>query len=52
VLSSRIMQSSDSAALHREALALIKRAEPFPPPPPEVQGSEIPFTVPIRYNAQ
>ncbi len=52
VLSSRIMQSSGSAAPDREALALIKRTEPFPPPPAEVQGSEIPFTVPIRYNVQ
>jgi protein TonB len=47
-LSSRIVGSSGSAALDAETLALVRRAEPFPPPPPELVGSEL--TVPVSFN--
>jgi protein TonB len=50
VLSSRIVTSSGSVALDEETLALVQRAQPFPAPPPEVSGSEIKFTVPVRYG--
>ena len=50
VLSSRIVTSSGSAALDREALQIITRAQPFPPPPASVAGAEIPFTVPLRFH--
>jgi protein TonB len=46
----RIARSSGSAALDREALALTARAQPLPPPPPELTGAQIPVTVPLRYN--
>lgn len=46
----RIARSSGSAALDRETLDLIARAQPLPPPPPEVPGAQISVTVPIRYN--
>ena len=49
VLSSRIAMSSGSAALDEETLALLRRSEPFPAPPPEIPGSEISFIVSIRY---
>jgi periplasmic protein TonB len=48
LLSSRIVASSGSAALDAETLALVQRAQPFPPPPPELVGSEL--TVPLRFN--
>jgi protein TonB len=50
VLSSRIVTSSGFSALDEETLALVQRAQPFPVPPPEVSGSEIKFTVPVRYG--
>jgi len=30
----------------------VQRAQPLPPPPPEVLGAQIPIVVPIRYNAR
>jgi protein TonB len=50
VLSSRIVRSSGSAALDEEALALIKRAAPLPPPPAGVPDNHLSFEVPIRYH--
>jgi protein TonB len=52
VHNARITRSSGSSALDHETLALVQRAQPLPPPPPEVQGAQIPIVVPIRYNAR
>jgi periplasmic protein TonB len=38
------------AVLDEEALALVRRAQPFPPPPPEMPGNSLDLTVPIRFN--
>ncbi len=46
----RILRSSGSTALDRATLALIARAQPLPPPPPEIRGAQIAIVVPIRYN--
>jgi protein TonB len=48
LMSSRIVASSGSAALDAETLALVQRAQPYPPPPPELVGSEM--TVPVSFN--
>jgi periplasmic protein TonB len=48
LVSSRVVASSGSAALDAETLALVQRAQPFPPPPPELAGSEL--TVPLSFN--
>jgi periplasmic protein TonB len=48
LLSSRIVTSSGSAALDAETLALVQRAQPFPPPPPELAGGEL--TVPVSFS--
>jgi periplasmic protein TonB len=48
LLSSRIVASSGSTVLDAETLALLQRAQPFPPPPPELTGIEL--TVPLRFN--
>jgi TonB family protein len=50
VLESRVVRSSGANALDEEALALLKRAEPFPPPPQELAGDHVDLTVPIRFN--
>jgi protein TonB len=47
---SRIVATSGSVALDREALEMIKRSQPFPPPPPALTGQEVSLTVPIRFN--
>ena len=52
VHNARITRSSGSSVLDHEALALVQRAQPLPPPPPEVPGAQIPIVVPIRYNAR
>ena len=50
VHNARIVRSSGSSALDRATLALIARAQPLPPPPPEIHGAQIAIVVPIRYN--
>jgi protein TonB len=50
VLNSRVVRSSGASALDDEALAILRRAEPFPPPPPELPGARVDLTVPIRFN--
>jgi protein TonB len=50
VLNSRVVRSSGASALDDEALALLRRAEPFPPPPPELPGPRVDLTVPIRFS--
>ena len=50
VLASRIVHSSGSDALDREALALLRRAAPLPPPPAGLPDDRLSFVVPIRYH--
>ena len=50
VLQSRVLNSSGVEVLDEEALALIRRAEPFPPPPAALAGDHIDFRVPIRFT--
>jgi protein TonB len=50
VLASRIVRSSGSEALDQEALALIRRAAPLPPPPAGLSDDRLSFVVPIRYH--
>ena len=50
VLSAQIAKSSGYDALDDETLALIHRAEPLPPPPPEVTGATIGLTVPVQFS--
>jgi periplasmic protein TonB len=49
VTSAHIAGSSGSAALDAETLALVRRVQPFPPPPPEVAGTQISLVVAMRY---
>jgi protein TonB len=50
VTSSRIVRSSGSAALDQETLELVRRAQPFPPPPAGLPGAEVSLSVPVRFN--
>ena len=47
---SRVVRSSGADSLDEEALALLRRAQPFPPPPRELAGDHVDLTVPIRFN--
>ena len=50
VTASRIAKSSGSSALDEATLDLVRRAQPFPAPPPEMPGAEITLDVEVRYN--
>ena len=50
VHNAHIVRSSGSSLLDEATLALVERAAPLPPPPPEVAGGQIAISVPIRYN--
>jgi protein TonB len=50
LVASRIVQSSGFAALDQETIATVRRAEPFPLPPPNMAGETFDFTVPIQFN--
>ncbi|MDQ1154616.1 energy transducer TonB [Brevundimonas sp. SORGH_AS_0993] len=49
VLSVVLAQSSGHAALDREAVALIQRAQPLPVPPDSVPGDPLVLTVPVEF---
>jgi protein TonB len=48
--SSKILRSSGSTLLDNETLELVRRAQPFPPPPAEIPGGVISLSVPIKFN--
>jgi protein TonB len=50
VIAARLVGSAGDAALDAEAVALLHRASPVPPPPPEIARGVIVLTVPIRFN--
>lgn len=49
VLSVVLERTSGHAALDREALALLRRAQPLPQPPAEVPGDRISLSVPVDF---
>jgi protein TonB len=52
VLESRLVRSAGIAALDQEALAVLQRAQPFPPPPRETPGERVPLTIPIIFEVK
>jgi len=50
VVRSRIVRTSNFAALDQETLDTVKRAQPFPEPPPNMPGQTFDFTIPIKFN--
>jgi periplasmic protein TonB len=49
VVSSKVIQSSGSAALDQEALDLLQRTQ-LPKPPADVPGNEFPLNIPVRFD--
>lgn len=52
VVNSRVTQSSGSVALDDEALAVLKRAQPFPAPPSIIPGDLVVVRQPIRFTVK
>ncbi|MDB5413209.1 MAG: energy transducer TonB, partial [Rubritepida sp.] len=50
VLNARIARGSGYPELDAETLALARRADPLPVPPPEVAGNPLTLTVPVRFS--
>jgi protein TonB len=50
VLGSRLAGSSGHPALDSETLAMIRRAQPFPPMPPELNQASISFSIPVQFS--
>jgi TonB family protein len=50
LLSSEVAESSSIPAFDVEALAIVKRAHPFPPPPEGVGGAFVTLNVPVRFK--
>ena len=49
VLFAKVWKSGGFALLDKETLAVVRRAEPFPPPPEEIAGATVSLTVPIEF---
>jgi TonB family protein len=50
LLSSEVAESSNIPAFDVEALAIVKRAHPFPPPPEGIGGAFVTLNVPVRFK--
>jgi protein TonB len=50
VLGYSIVRSSGRPALDNEALAMIERASPLPPAPPEIREQVVQLVVPVHFR--
>jgi TonB family protein len=50
LIASEIAESSKVPAFDAEALAMVKRGNPYPPPPKGVGGPHVTLTVPVRFK--
>jgi protein TonB len=50
VLGYRLVRSSGSPELDDEAFAMIVRASPLPPVPPEINAEVVQLVVPVRFR--
>ena len=50
VLSARLVRSSGNASLDREAVALVRRASPVPPPPANIHGNSVLLKAPVSIS--
>ncbi|MGJ4970246.1 MULTISPECIES: energy transducer TonB [unclassified Bradyrhizobium] len=49
LISAVLAETTGDPALDREALAMVERAQPFAPPPPELADGDLTFLVPIVF---
>jgi protein TonB len=49
VISETLVESTGSPQLDAEAIAMVKRAQPFPPPPAEVRDDTLKFELPVVF---
>ena len=49
VLDATLHRASGYAALDREVVALVKRAQPLPPPPQDIPGDPLTMAVPVEF---
>jgi periplasmic protein TonB len=52
VLSTSIVKGSGDAAFDAEALAMLRRSDPVPPPPPVVADNGLTFTLPVIFQVK
>ncbi|RED34443.1 outer membrane transport energization protein TonB [Rhodopseudomonas thermotolerans] len=52
VLSARLARSSGHSALDAETLAMVHRAQPLPPFPPEITQASLNFNVPVNFSVR
>jgi protein TonB len=52
VLAIGLVRSSGDTSFDDAALAMIKRADPLPPPPPQVADEGLTFTMPVDFRAR
>ena len=50
VLGSRLAGSSGHPSLDGETLAMVRRAQPFPPMPPELKQTSMSFSIPVQFS--
>ncbi len=50
VLSVKLDKSSGVASLDEEAVALVRRAQPFPKPPQAVAGDRVELAAPVEFS--
>jgi protein TonB len=50
VLGSRLAGSSGHPSLDGETLAMVRRAQPFPPMPPELKQASMSFSIPVQFS--
>lgn len=49
VLAKSLERSAGYSLLDDETLALLDRAQPLPKPPPEMEGEQLEFVVPVEF---
>jgi TonB family protein len=52
VLSTTIVKGSGDAAFDQAALAMVKKSDPVPPPPPAVADEGLSFTLPVIFRVK
>lgn len=51
IVSSRLLKSSGTMSMDREALAVLQRASPLPPPPGDMlKAGQVPVSMPLEFT--